>query len=152
MSETIGKHVYDYIFWSTADKVGAKTNRIAFDEFYKSGSITGNATCLDFSFNRNIRWHPYPSRCHAAPFQIVSFCNDQSVACQVLVRFRVKSITGGSVVVREFVISTFFWRRKTKRRVQEYDWWIGEKIATRNNNQFLSQRKMKLLPWSCSRN
>lgn len=43
MSETIGKHVYDYIFWSTADIVGAKTNRIAFDEFYKSGSIMGNA-------------------------------------------------------------------------------------------------------------
>lgn len=29
MSETISKHVYDCIFWHTADIVGAKTNRIA---------------------------------------------------------------------------------------------------------------------------
>lgn len=43
MSETISKHVYDCIFWRTADIAGAKTNRIAFDEFYKSWSITGNA-------------------------------------------------------------------------------------------------------------
>lgn len=117
MSKTISKHVYDCIFGHTADIVGAKTNRIAFvwwilQIWVNNGVMRCNVTCLDFSFNRNIRWHSYPSRCHAAPFQIVSFCDDQWVACQVLVHFGVKSITGGSVFVRILSSWRIFWRRK----------------------------------------
>lgn len=129
MSKTISKHVYDCIFGHTADIVGAKTNRIAFvwwilQIWVNNGVMRCNVTCLDFSFNRNIRWHSYPSRCHAAPFQIVSFCDDQWVACQVLVHFGVKSITGGSVFVRDFVILTYF--LTTKRRRRECKGMIGE--------------------------